>query len=93
MRRRRQERAKSGVRPQRGMLGRPRPDSSMTARCRGLVFVHVDVLDLYGVVPVPSRFHGGTSGWTLPAASVALARRVCLPTSRAFHRKDQFCHW
>ena len=43
--------------------------------------------------PYPRRFQGGTSGWTLPAASGALAGRVCLPTSLASQAKDQSCQW
>ena len=43
--------------------------------------------------PYPSRFHGGTSGWVFPAASVARARSVCLPTSAASQRNVQSCHW
>src|SRR5215211_943167 len=35
----------------------------------------------------------GTSGCTLPAASVARARSVCRPASVACHANDQSCHW
>ena len=45
------------------------------------------------LLPYPRRFHGGTSGWTFPAASVARARSVCRPTPLASHTKDQSCHW
>ena len=45
------------------------------------------------LLPLPRRFQGGTWGCTLPAASVARARRLCRPRSVASHANDQSCHW
>src|SRR3954465_3610923 len=40
------------------------------------------------LLPYPSLFQGGTSGWVWPAASVARARRVWRPASSAAQAKD-----
>src|SRR4051794_12058157 len=45
------------------------------------------------LLPYPSRFQGGTSGWVWPAASVARARRGWRPTSSAAQSNDQSCQW